>query len=204
MAHGEQKSGMALLLAVIITGAALSIALGIQSLMFGQLKLGQSARESHVAFFSADAGKECALYYLWRGTDVPGKSFWSPIDPCNGGAFNCQIVCFGETMPVTYTPAASGLPTDEYKYAFTAQVDTNGSADGNPFWDESTGICADVEIRSQFFECSISGFVNSYQRTIIDSHGYSDCSGATHGGVNRTLRVIERSLDSGKCPSDTL
>ena len=76
MVFVDRKKGMALLLAVIITGAALSIALGIQSLMFGQLKLGQSARESHVAFFSADAGKECALYYLWSGTDKPGKRFW--------------------------------------------------------------------------------------------------------------------------------
>ena len=202
MVFVDRKKGMALLLAVIITGAALSIALGIQSLMFGQLKLGQSARESHVAFFSADAGKECALYYLWRGTDEPGKSFWSPVDPCNGGAFNCQIVCFGETIPVTI--AAGGLPTDEYEYTFTAQVDTSGSAGTPPFWDESTGICADIEVRSQFFECSVLGSVNSYQRTIIDSHGYSYCNGAARGGVNRTLRVAERSLDTGKCPPDTL
>lgn len=203
------KKGMALLLAIIITTAALSLALGINSLLIGQLKLGQSARDSQIAFSAADAGKECALFYLWRATDSPGTSFWSPVNPCNdqGVATStsltrlCQIECYGTLLDVTYRPPASGLSTDEHRYTFRAQTAPDPSADASPFWDRSTGVCADVDIRAQIFTCPLPSL--NYPRTVIESSGYSYCSGSISGGVNRTLRVVERE-GTDKCPTDTL
>lgn len=191
---------MTLLLAVIITTAVLSIALGIYSLLFGQLKLGQSARESGVAFFSADAGKECALYYLWRAPTPSGESFWSSADPCGGAASGtCKVECYGALFPVTYTPA-NGAVTDEYIYTFRAQRNPIGG-DGSPYWDRANGVCADVEVRSKIFACTEA----SYRRTVIESHGYSYCSGAVSGGVNRTLQIVDRGGETKlKCPADTL
>lgn len=52
-----------MLLAVLISSIAISIGLGIFAIIFGELGISGSAKESLVALYAADSGIECALYW---------------------------------------------------------------------------------------------------------------------------------------------
>lgn len=55
------RRGFALLFTVMISSIILSIALGVSSIAFKEVKFGTSAKEANDAFFAADTGVECAL-----------------------------------------------------------------------------------------------------------------------------------------------
>jgi Tfp pilus assembly protein PilX len=69
------KKGFTLFIAILIGSLMLAIGFSIFNLTFKELLLTASARESQVAFYAADTGLECALYYDQRGNQfVPGQS----------------------------------------------------------------------------------------------------------------------------------
>ena len=59
----QKKKGFVILFAVTISSILLSIALGVASVAFRELKFGTSARDSNDAFFAADTGAEYALVH---------------------------------------------------------------------------------------------------------------------------------------------
>lgn len=63
--NGNRKpeAGFALLIAVIFMSVMLSFGLSLGSLSYKQQILASSAIQSQYAFYAADAGLECALYY---------------------------------------------------------------------------------------------------------------------------------------------
>lgn len=57
------KTGFTLLLTVLFVSLFLSIGLGVATLIIGEIGLSGSGRESQFAFYAADSGIECALYW---------------------------------------------------------------------------------------------------------------------------------------------
>lgn len=55
--------GIALLFTLLIIGVAISLSVGVFNIILGELKIGEGARESMRAFFAADSGVECILYW---------------------------------------------------------------------------------------------------------------------------------------------
>jgi hypothetical protein len=83
------KRGFALLYAVLVASLLLAIGLSIFNITIKELILSSSARDSEFAFFAADTGTDCALY-------------WDYV----GGAFGAEspagsITCVGQTVPVS-------------------------------------------------------------------------------------------------------
>lgn len=72
----QKNKGFAMLFTVLIISVILSIALGIADLTFKQTILSNLAKNSQLAFYQADSGVECGMYYdvtqgqLPRGTTV--------------------------------------------------------------------------------------------------------------------------------------
>ena len=60
---GNNKKGITLLIAVLTSSLLLAITLSIFSITIKELQISASSRESHKAFYAADAGIECALYW---------------------------------------------------------------------------------------------------------------------------------------------
>jgi hypothetical protein len=58
-----RTQGFAMLFTVLVMTLILSIALGIANITFKQTILSSLAKDSQVAFYQADAGIECVLYY---------------------------------------------------------------------------------------------------------------------------------------------
>jgi Tfp pilus assembly protein PilX len=89
--------GVTLYVALAVTGALLLIGVAVINITVKQLTLSASARDSQVAFFAADSGTECALYWDLKITPNPFSTTTSPIP---------SVSCTGSS--VTPTRAYSG------------------------------------------------------------------------------------------------
>lgn len=55
--------GIALLFTLLIISVAISLAIGVFNIILGELEIGEGSRESMRAFYAADSGVECILYW---------------------------------------------------------------------------------------------------------------------------------------------
>ena len=81
-----KKRGVTLLLAIFISTLALSIGLGIFAIIFGELGISGTSKESLEALFAADSGVECALFW-----DIKQQAFSTSTSnsiSCAGSAFS--------------------------------------------------------------------------------------------------------------------
>ena len=69
-----KKRGVTLLLAIFISALALSLGLGIFTIIFGELGISGTSKESLEAFYAADSGIECALFW-----DIKQQAFNDPV-----------------------------------------------------------------------------------------------------------------------------
>lgn len=67
--NSKNNSGFVILFTVLISSVVLLVALGVSSVATKELVLTLSAKEGHLAFFAADTGLDCALYYD-RGKNI--------------------------------------------------------------------------------------------------------------------------------------
>lgn len=109
----KKDKGFAMLFTVLVISIILAIALGIADLTFKQTLLSSLARDSQLAFYQADAGVECGMYYdlqgsLGRGTTVDGAGG-------TAGAPN-QFTCGTHTMTL--------VPGQSYPDYFLYQEDS--------------------------------------------------------------------------------
>lgn len=80
----QNNKGFTLLVAVLISGVLLAIGLAIFNITIKELLLSSSGRESQFAFYAADSGAECALYWDQKGGGF-STSTASAIS-CNGSS----------------------------------------------------------------------------------------------------------------------
>lgn len=96
----SSTAGFVILFAVTISAILLSITLGVANISLREIKFGISAKDTNDAFFAADIGEECALYYdrsnstknAFTGMATPmicaGNSFSKPVpSPANFWSF---------------------------------------------------------------------------------------------------------------------
>jgi len=80
------QKGITLLLAVFISSLILTLGMGIYTLLFGQVGFSSTAKESLLAFYAADSGIECALFW-----DIQNNSFSTSSTSditCNDDSFS--------------------------------------------------------------------------------------------------------------------
>ena len=172
-----KNRGVTLLLAVLFLSASLSIALGIFYVVYIQLQINRTARDSHVAFFSADAGKECALYYYQRfpGGDVSLGGFWNPTNPCNGDC-GVGIQCIGQNGIVV---VATDPPGGGKQFNFRIR-------------DDGMKICSDVTVVTEALvndnDPLSTGDDEDYTHISILTEGKSSCVAGVPA-VNRSVEL---------------
>jgi len=59
----QQNKGFAILFAVVISSVILAVTLGVADVSLKEIKFSTEAKDTNDAFFAADTGAECALYY---------------------------------------------------------------------------------------------------------------------------------------------
>jgi Tfp pilus assembly protein PilX len=92
----KKKSGFAMLFTVLIISLMLAIGLGISDLTYKQTLLSSLAQDSQLAFYQADSGVECGLYYnnsqFSRNTYVSTSAAVAAGDP-GGPTASLSLTC---------------------------------------------------------------------------------------------------------------
>lgn len=98
------RKGFISLFAVLISFVILAITIGVSNVAFKENVLAFSAREGSYAFFAADTGLECALYYDSIGSfvdPVTGFLLFPDID-CAENSINTSIGSVGSSQSVDF------------------------------------------------------------------------------------------------------
>lgn len=106
----NSRRGYTLLFSVLIISLMLSIGISVFNISLKEFRLSVAGRESQFAFFAADSGAECALFWDFQESAFSTSSPAATID-CFGGP---PIVVTSTQIPAN-PPAGTGVFTREFK-----------------------------------------------------------------------------------------
>lgn len=143
-----KNKGFTLLVAIITTSMLLIVSFVVVNIALKQIILANAGRESQHAFYAADSGVECAVYW-----DLKNSSL-SEFDMVTPGT----ITCDGQTI----SSGSQVVPT------IPSQPSVVGGNSNSIFKIEFTKGCAIVRVR----KVDNAGIIT----TTIDSRGYNTCN----------------------------
>ena len=108
------NKGITLFIAVVVAGVLLSVAMGIIEIAYREAVIAGSARESQYAFYAADSGAECALY--WDIVGQGGQSIFATTSP--SGQVVCNRAPTGPTRLANQWPINQPLTTHSFAIHF--------------------------------------------------------------------------------------
>ncbi|QSH39328.1 hypothetical protein JXR01_03440 [Candidatus Kaiserbacteria bacterium] len=149
-----QQRGFTLILAALVASLLTSLGLAMFSIAKKEIILSSLGRDSQLAFYAADTGAECALYWNFRhGAFATSTVFSSPgITP----------TCAGNVLQDFPTPYEPGIPDG---------VSGLGGNNYSTFWFEPEGRCVYVTVTKR----------TTHPHTVVESLGYSTpCSEPDH------------------------
>src|SRR3989338_7115501 len=113
----ENKKGITLFIAVVIMGILLLISFAVINITLKATLFASSGKASQYAFFAADAGIECAIY--WDSKFEPSKfdvsANGSPIN-CGGHSISTGQNFFGTIVRIGGLEAAAELNTSIFGF----------------------------------------------------------------------------------------
>ncbi|MDO8594702.1 MAG: pilus assembly PilX N-terminal domain-containing protein [bacterium] len=171
----SSEKGFTLLFAVLVGSLLFSIGIAIAHLALRELVLSAAGKQSETAFFAADTGIECALYF----DRVVGKNPLTPVFPNSEtapGDADGFIKCDNDDeVQLTFETPTATAATTTFRMNFPV-------SDTNP-----TGSCVDVTVGK------VAPQDPAPARAIIEARGRndSDCGSLllNPGRVERALRV---------------
>lgn len=194
--HSAAQSGFTLFIALIVSSLLLAIGFSLSTIILKQLVFSNSGKESQLAFYAADSGAECALY--WDRKDVQGYTIAE-------GAFATStdfkdIFC-GTGGPNTPATAQVGSFSKENSVDGLSAT-TTFYADYSDLSNPTHKACAKVTV-SKWFDLNNEIPV---EHTRIDSRGYNvpldtagvgsdiDPSVGAKCDFSNSTRVVERAV----------
>ena len=81
----RKDSGFTLFIAITVMGTLLLVSTGLVTLAVKQGRLAASSRDSQAAFYAADSGMECAIYW-----DIKNPTGVSAFATSTGSAISCN------------------------------------------------------------------------------------------------------------------
>jgi|CXWL01.1.fsa_nt_gi Tfp pilus assembly protein PilX len=108
----QTRRGFTLLLAVLVSSILIALGSAIFDIAIKEITLSSAGRESQFAFYSADTGIECALYW-----DLKQNAFAT-------SSAATVIRCGGYDAPVTRTIINQGNPAETYITTFSFPLAT--------------------------------------------------------------------------------
>ncbi|MCX6702246.1 MAG: hypothetical protein NTX96_03590 [Candidatus Zambryskibacteria bacterium] len=142
----KTKHGFTLLIAIITTSMLLIVSFVVVNIALKQIVLASASRESQFAFYAADSGTECAVYWDLKGSTIGEISKFDISTPGT-------IICNGQTIS-TGTQTVPTIPT---------QSSVIGGSANSIFYIPFTKGCVIVRV------------TKSGVTTTIDSRGYNTC-----------------------------
>ena len=144
LASYRERRGFTLLLSALISSIVLALGTSIFVIAQKQLTLSQVGRDSQFAFYAADTGAECALYWDLRQQEFGVED--RGIHP------TCDQKEFVPTGRQAAPP-----------YVMEFQINLFVNGDGIPMTADDNGYCADVKVYKN----------TSNPFTVVHADGYS-------------------------------
>jgi len=160
--HFKGERGITIYIAVTVTAALVLVAFAVIDYALKQVGISSVAKDSQIAFYAADSGIECALYWDLRNT---GQSTFGTSTP------ELDITCNNKSAHI-------------YKI-------NNGSAGTSTFaFDFSTSdtSCVAVTVAKRFVGQNINTKIESRGYNVGTASG-STCTGASTRKVERAIEV---------------
>jgi len=154
--------GFTLLLAALIASIVLALGSSIFLIAQKQVLLSSLSRDSQFAFYAADTGAECALYW-----DLRFNAFSTTT-------IATETMCDSQLFSA---PAPDDLPPYTVEFQINLFVDGDGVA-GTP---DDSGYCTDVTVEKR----------TSNPYTVIHADGYSTSCEATSTSARALQRSVE-------------
>lgn len=107
----NKERGIAIYIAVTITAVLVLVSFAIVNLAIKQINISAISRDSQSAFYVADSGIECALYWDLKNPSNPGQSAFATTTT---QSINCDNAAIG----VTHTVDANGFGTTTFQVLF--------------------------------------------------------------------------------------
>jgi len=92
----KYSEGIAIYMAVTITAALILVSFAVVNLVLKQIGISGAARDSQAAFYAADSGIECALYWDLKNPTDTTRSAFSTATPTQ-----TSIKCQGSNIPIS-------------------------------------------------------------------------------------------------------
>lgn len=189
------NSGFTLFIALIVSSLLLAIGFSLSTIILKQLVFANSGKESQLAFYAADSGAECALY--WDRKNVDGLTDFDGTFTSSSTVSTFDDIFCGTGGPVTPQTAQVGSFTKIFgtdQATTTFYVDYSDSDPTNP----NHKACAKVTV----FKWIDTTSGNPVEKTQIESRGYNVPlqSGAVGPGsivtcdYSASNRVVERAV----------
>ncbi|MBM2817477.1 MAG: seg [Parcubacteria group bacterium] len=166
--HPSPNQGFAMLFSVLISSLLVVIGLSIFNITLKELTISTSARESQIAFYAANSGMECALYWDLTQNAFATTTNASKNTPEDARVGAITANCNGVDVNNTYSK--SGVKT-ETSALFPVILST-----------DTEGPCADITVTKE--EDSDGKII-----TTIESQGKNIC-GTSGRRVERGLRAV--------------
>lgn len=113
------EAGFAMLFTVLVISVILAIALGISDITFKQTILSNLAKNSQLAFYQADSGVECGMYYDTTVGQFPPSTEENP-DGTTVDKVPQQLTCGSNTLSL--------VPAQSHTNYFVYQEDISGNS----------------------------------------------------------------------------
>ena len=175
-----QENGSVLILALIMASILLSVGIGISNIALKEIKLSSIGNESGGAFYMADTGAECALYWDLRSTTT--------IDMLDGVSDSD-----GKEVFATSTDVYWAIPTNDIKCFNGINIAAPWNA-MNPVQLSDSAVTtftlSDPDIKKPCAQVVVTKTnVLGVVTTTIDSRGQSSCDSTDPRRVERGLKV---------------
>ncbi len=171
MNGNNTQGGYVLLITVLIASVILVMALGMANTAYREATFGIQAKESHLAFFAADTGLECAL----AADRVAASAFANP---------EAILHCAETSISTLGDSGGDGI---ERIYDFDIS-DVDGAV------EIPGGGCAHIVVKKS----TLIDPVNNLRGTIIESKGYNlpctETAQILFNGTQNSRLLVERAL----------
>jgi Tfp pilus assembly protein PilX len=111
----KTNKGVALILTILVLVGILAIAMGVTSLMVGEIRMTREIPRALKAYYVAEVGIEKKLYQMRQEEPPDTSNIGSPPDCTGGGAvcLNGSDVCYSVNVDITSNPPPN-LPPNVY------------------------------------------------------------------------------------------
>jgi hypothetical protein len=123
----KTRRGFVLLLAVLVSGILLALGFALYNIASKELVLSSAARDSQFAFYAADSGIECALYWSRK---FDAFSSTSPLTQVACGSGTLPPGPGNGVAPLTRTPGSGPDPVNTTTFSFSLGTNLTDSCTG--------------------------------------------------------------------------